>query len=78
VSFQAEAAQRFAPSMRQRIDVGQLFGQLYRSALRQAAKLHEDGREQVPWPDTCPFTLDQLLTEDTEGLEACLTVPSVA
>ena len=65
VSFQADAMQRFAPSMRQRIDVAQL----WRSALNQLADIHYDGVPPDPWPAACPFTLDQLLSERRTVLE---------
>jgi hypothetical protein len=72
VSFQADAAQRFAPSMRQKIDVDRL----YRVAREQVFAAAYDGREPLPWPDICPFTLDQLLTERRSALEAVLADPS--
>lgn len=72
VSFQKDAAQRFAPSMRQRIDVDRL----YRAAQEQVTAATYDGREPLPSPDTCPFTLDQLLAERGETLEALLVAPA--
>jgi hypothetical protein len=68
VSFQADAAQRFAPSMRQKIDLDRL----YRLAREQVSAASYDGREPIAWPGTCPFTLDQLLTEHRTELEAAL------
>lgn len=67
-AFQAEAAQRFAPSMRQRIDLAAL----YRQAADQLDGVAHDGRAPRPLPDTCPFTLDQLLTARRRDLEAGL------
>ena len=65
VSFQGNAEQRFAPSMRQRIDLAPL----YRRAMRQVSTLN--GGEVPPdWPASCPFTLDDLLTQDWTALEA--------
>jgi hypothetical protein len=68
VSFQRDAAQRFAPSMRQRIDVDRL----YLAAQEQVAVASYDGRPPLPFPQACPFTLDQLLTEQGQVLEAVL------
>ena len=57
--FRALARQRFTASMRQRIDVVDL----YRVAL---AGLPEtmDGLAPLPVPDVCPVTLGELLGED--------------
>ena len=57
--FIGEAADRFAPSMRQRIDLDRL----YRRALRRLPATM-DGVPPLPVPDTCPVTLDELLAED--------------
>ncbi len=56
--FRDEAADRFAPSMRQRIDVAKL----YRRALRYLPETI-DGLPPLPVADTCPMTLDELLRE---------------
>ncbi len=66
--FQADADQRYVASMRQKIDLDRL----YDRAKRQLADAAYDGRQPVPWPETCPFTLDQLLTERRPVLEAVL------
>jgi hypothetical protein len=71
VSFQADAAQRFAPSMRQKIDLNRL----YRLAREQVSAASYDGREPLQSPETCPFTLDQLLTEPGSALQATLATP---
>ena len=68
VSFQKDAAQRFAPSMRQRIDLAQL----YSDALDQLDGVDYDDVAPRPWPLTCPFKLDALLTERRATLEAQL------
>ena len=57
--FRDDAAARFVPSMRQRIDTGKL----YRRALR-AVPDTVDGTAPLPIPTTCPVTLDELLSED--------------
>ncbi len=63
VAFQAEAEQRFAPSMRQRIDLDRLFAL---AARQVAASDLGDGGRRVP--ERCPCSLDQLLREDVAGL----------
>ena len=57
--FRGDAADRFVPSMRQRIDMAKL----YRRALR-AVPDTIDGTAPLPLPTTCPVTLDELLSED--------------
>lgn len=54
--FRAQAANRFAPSMRQRLDLARI----YRQALR-AVPHAMDGQPPQPLPETCPATLDELL-----------------
>jgi hypothetical protein len=54
--FRAQAANRFAPSMRQRLDLARL----YRQALR-AVPATMDGQPPQPLPESCPATLDELL-----------------
>jgi len=68
VSFRADAAQRFAPSMRRRINLARL----YRTAREQVQAATYDEREPLPSPDSCPFNLDQLLNEPRQALEAAL------
>jgi hypothetical protein len=65
VAFQAGARRRFAPSMRQRIVLEELYG----SAVRQVEKLRYGGHDAPAAPATCPVTLDQLLRSPTEELE---------
>lgn len=65
VAFQKDAARRFAPSMRQRIDLDQH----YRDALEQLEPAQYDGAAPLPWPAECPFTLDQLLHDKRAVLE---------
>jgi hypothetical protein len=54
--FRDEAAEAYAPSMRQHIDVAEL----YRKALRRMPE-SVDGQPPLPVPDVCPVTLDELL-----------------
>jgi hypothetical protein len=62
-AFQAEAAQRFAPSMRQRIDLDRL----YAAALKQVGAA-DCGRPPAPWPAECPCSVDQLLNDEVAPL----------
>jgi hypothetical protein len=64
---QAEAAQRFAPSMRQRIDLERL----HVLALKQL-RAADCGRPPLPWPTDWLLTVDQLLNDDVAALEARL------
>jgi hypothetical protein len=57
--FRADAADRLAPSMRQRIDLARL----YRRALR-AMPSSIDGVPPLPLPQSCPSSLEELLAED--------------
>jgi hypothetical protein len=66
VAFESDAEQRFAPSMRQVIDVEAL----YVRAVRQACVAEIDGASPRPWPEACPIGLDALLNDDIGALEA--------
>jgi hypothetical protein len=66
MSFQSDAAQRFAPSMRQLIDLGAL----YVRAVKELKGAKFDGMEPRPWPEASPVGLDALLNEDGDVLEA--------
>jgi hypothetical protein len=57
--FRGDAASRFAPSMRQRIDMAKV----YRRALRAMPETIDD-QPPLPVPESCPVTLDELLVED--------------
>ena len=57
--FRGDAAARFTPAMRQRLDLAKI----YRRALR-AMPDTIDGQTPAPVPQTCPVTLDALLGED--------------
>ena len=65
VSFQKDAARRFAPSMRQRIDLQEVWS----DAQEQLEAAAYDGKPAPPWPATCPVTLDQLLQARRAELE---------
>ncbi len=68
VGFLAIGKRRFAPSMRQRITVEEV----YEDALKQVRATTIDGQPPGPLPDHCPFTLDALLAGDRDALEAQL------
>ena len=57
--FLGDAADRFAPSMRQRIELARL----YRRAVRILPETI-DSQPPLPVPDVCPVTLDELLSDD--------------
>jgi Domain of unknown function DUF29 len=70
ISCQFDAEQRFAPSMRERLDLDHI----YASALRQLGDVVRDGHgtSMSLLPASCPFTPEQLLNGDPAGLEATL------
>lgn len=63
VAFQADAEQRFAPSMRQRVDLDRLFAAAIRQVL--ASDL---GDTERPMPTMCPWALDSLLRDGIAAL----------
>ena len=56
VRFRQEAAEAFAPSMRQHIDMAKLY-----ALARRRLPAMIDGQAPSPVPQTCPVTLDELL-----------------
>lgn len=58
IRFRGDAARRFAPSMRQKIDIVKL----YRQALRALPETM-DGVPPLPVPETYPMTLAELLSD---------------
>ncbi|WP_428532202.1 DUF29 domain-containing protein [Rhodopila sp.] len=56
--FRAQAANRFTPSMRQRLDLDRI----YRQTLRALPETI-DGQPPLPVPEVCPVTLDELLDD---------------
>jgi hypothetical protein len=66
VTFRAAAARRFAPSMRQRIDLAAL----YSGAVEATGRLRLSGQPPAAPPATCPVTLDELLRLSHDELEA--------
>ena len=58
--FGSDAAARFVPSMRQRIDMAKL----YRPALRAVPDTIDGTAPLQTIPTICPVTLDELLSED--------------
>ncbi len=65
MAFQADAEQRFAPSMRQLIDVDAL----YLKAIRQVRVAETGGVSPRAWPEACPVGLDALLNDDVDMLQ---------
>ena len=65
-AFLDDAAQRFTPCMRQRIDLEAL----YARALRRAKTMLTDAERETRWSEACPFVLDELLAGDIEALLA--------
>jgi hypothetical protein len=63
-TFLDDAKRRFSPSMRQRIDLAEV----YASALRSVRRLKDQSGAPRPLPDVCPFTLDALLAGDIDAL----------
>jgi hypothetical protein len=59
INFRSRATNRFVPSMRRRI----YLARLYRQARRAMPSAIYD-RAPLPIPDTCLFSLDELLAED--------------
>ncbi len=66
VAFQTDTQRRFAPSMRQRIDLEAI----YARAVLQTLPLQYGGRQASAAPKTCPVTLHELLTTSCDDLEA--------
>jgi hypothetical protein len=59
VLFRRQARRRFAPSMRQRLDLAGIYADA-RAALPETI----DGQPPLPVPETCPVTLDEMLSEE--------------
>jgi Domain of unknown function DUF29 len=59
IDFRQQARRRFTPSMRQRIDVADL----YADAIRALPETIDD-QLPLPVPQVCPVTLDELLSDD--------------
>ncbi|MDQ2804380.1 MAG: DUF29 domain-containing protein [Pseudomonadota bacterium] len=69
--FLDDARDRFSPSMRQRLDLDDL----YADASDRVRVGTDDAGEPRPLPETCPFALDELLTKrrDVAALAAKLS-----
>jgi hypothetical protein len=65
VSFQSDAVQRFAPSMRQRIDLASL----YDRAINELKDTRFDDVPPHERPAMCPVQLDELLNDNRTTLE---------
>jgi len=73
-AFQIGLMDRFAPSMRQRIDIEKIHAR----AVRQIGLIQYGGKPALAPPATCPVTLDQLLSAPVEDLEAAFSVRTAA
>ena len=62
IGLRADMRDRFAPSMRQRISLDEI----YRAALEQVQAGTDDTGEPRPAPATCPFVLDDFLAFDAD------------
>ena len=66
--FLADAEDRFTPSMRQRVELDEL----YAKALRLAQAATDAAGEPRPLPEACPFTLAELLAGNVAALVAMI------
>jgi hypothetical protein len=62
-NFLNDAEDCFTPSMRQHIDLADL----YRRSLKQLRAVTDDAGEPRPLPEACPFVLDDLLDADADA-----------
>jgi len=58
IDFRRQARRRFVPSMRQKIDIADLYADAL-AAIPETV----DGVPPLPVPDVCPVTLDELLSD---------------
>lgn len=63
IGFLTDAQDCFSPSMRQRIDLDDI----YMKALRQVRQATNEAGEPRPLPDECPFGLDELLADPPDA-----------
>jgi hypothetical protein len=64
VAFLGDARRQFSQSMRQRIDLVDV----YAISLRSVRLMTDHSGAPAPLPDICPFTLDALLAGDIDAL----------
>ena len=62
IGFLADASDRFSPSMRQPLDLPRLFAKARRQVLASGAASAAANR----LPETCPFTVDELLDDNVD------------
>src|SRR5580658_2430688 len=60
--FAIDAADRFTPSIRRRLDLARIFGRAVR-----VLPEHVDGKPPLALPAECPWSLENLLAEDVPG-----------
>lgn len=61
LNFQADAQNRFAPSMAQHLDLDRIWR---KAVVLAEASLKVRGEAMADMPETCPFSLDDLLSDD--------------
>ncbi len=61
-AFLSGVRRRFSPSMRQRIDIDEL----YADAIHQVPSSFDDATELRPLPERCPFTLIELVAKQPD------------
>jgi|SRR6185312_1451446 len=59
INFRSQAVDRFAPSMRQRLDLARIYQQA-----RRAIPTTMDGIAPRPLSEVCPVSLDELLADE--------------
>ncbi len=69
-TFLADAGDRFAPSMRQRIDLDTIWRRIRATTARNA------GASAAELPGQCPWTIDDLLSADAGALLSSLAKPA--
>ena len=69
-TFLADAGDRFAPSMRQRIDLDTIWRRIRATTARNA------GASAAALPAQCPWTIDDLLAADVNELLSTLAKPT--
>lgn len=66
--FLSQAQDAFTPSMRQRTDLHRIYARQQQQQRLDRLRV-KDHRPIPPTPDTCPYTLDELLDENADRAE---------
>jgi hypothetical protein len=75
VAFHGEMQRRYAPSMRQRIDLAKLWGVARKLTILAAA---DTQTAEASVPVDCPLRLDELLVEDLDGVRLAHRIRNAA